>query len=469
MYAIILAGGIGARLWPMSRELYPKQFLKFNGEHTLLQETFLRVEKNIPFENIVVVAGNEHCLNIRFQAEQVSGKNKVAVLSEPAGRNTAPAIARGLFYLMGKGINDEVVVVLPSDHVIEDTEKFSRLLSEGEKAARKGYLVTFGILPDRPETGYGYIKKNSNLISEGVYQVDRFVEKPDFARAQSYLEQGGYYWNSGIFMFHMSTILEEYQKNLPQIMRSMETISPDEGNLKEVYESFESISIDYGILENSDRVAVIPADINWNDIGSWYYLYQYLPKDELGNALQGEVVNVDGKNNLVISPDKLTAVIGLENMVVINTDDALLICPQDRSQDVKQVVDMLKEKNAEQCQVHTTVETPWGNHTLLDKGPGYRIKRVVVQPGQKLSMQMHHHRSEHWVVVKGTARVDNGDKSFFLHVNESTYIPMSTRHRLENPGKVPLELIEVQNGQYIAEDDIVQIGDAHEKARVKLL
>lgn len=463
MYAIILAGGVGSRLWPMSRELYPKQFLKFNGEHTLLQDTLLRVNRTAPFNQMLIIAGDDHAVNIRMQAQQISLKEKVKLLSEPVGRNTAPAIARGLFYLLHQGLKDEVVVVLPSDHVIEDKEKFHLLLQRGENAARAGRLVTFGIKPDRPETGYGYIKKDSKKLGEGIYLVDKFVEKPDLPTAQEYLKQGDYFWNSGIFMFKVSTVLEEYKTMLPEMYKAMEKIGPHDEHLEEIYQNLESISLDYGILEKSKRVVVVPADINWNDIGSWYYLYRHLPKDKQGNVYQGEVVSVDSENNLVLSSGKLTAVIGLQNMVVINTNDALLVCPQEQSQEVKQVVDILKASNAEQYQIHSTVEKPWGSYTVLESGARYKIKRVVVQPGQRLSMQLHHHRSEHWVVVKGTAKVTNGDREFYLHVNESSFIPMSTKHRLENPGKVPLELIEVQNGDYIEEDDIVRFDDDYER------
>ena len=463
MYVIILAGGIGSRLWPLSRELYPKQFLKFNGDHTLLQDTLLRVNRTVPFSNMLIVAGNNHIVNIKMQVQQISNNEKVVVLQEPVGRNTAPAIARGLFYLLQQGAKDDIVVVLPSDHVIEDKDKFQLLLQKGEKAARAGNLVTFGIKPDRPETGYGYIKKDSTMWDDGIYLVDKFVEKPDLSTAQTYYKQGDYFWNSGIFMFKVSTILEEYKKLLPEIYQAMEKISPNDENLEEIYEKLEGISIDYGILEKSERVVVVPADLSWNDIGSWYYLYRHLPKDNQGNAFQGQIVSIDSKDNLVISPQQLTAIIGLENMVVINTDDALLVCLQERSQDVKQVVDILKARNAEQYQIHSTVEKPWGSYTYWKMDYGHKIKRVVVQPGKRLSMQLHYHRSEHWVVVKGTAKVINGDQEFYLHVNESTYIPMSTKHRLENPGKVPLEIIEVQNGDYIEEDDIVRFEDDYER------
>lgn len=458
MHAIILAGGVGARLWPMSREFYPKQFLKFNEENTLLQETLLRVNKVVPFSNIIIVTNDSHTVHIRIQASQISGEEKVTILQEPAGKNTAPAIALGLFYLLRESKDNEIVVVLPSDHIIRDKEAFSRFLLLGEKAAEDDYLVTFGIKPDRPETGYGYIKKQGDCIAEGFYRVDRFVEKPDLETAQRYLKAGNYYWNSGIFMFKVSTVLQEYRRLLPSIYEIMQGID-FENNLEKVYASLESVSIDYGIMEKSDRVVVIPAEMGWDDIGSWQYLYKSLPKDNNENVFQGNVLALDSVNSMIFSEKKLVAAIGLADMIVINTDDALLICPQERSQDVKKIFDRLKEAKAEEYQIHTTVEKPWGSYTLLEKGSRYKIKRVLVKPGERLSMQMHYHRSEHWVVVAGTAKIIKGDKEFFLHTNESTYIPMSTKHRLENPGKVPLELIEVQNGDYIEEDDIVRFDD----------
>ena len=458
LHAIILAGGVGARLWPMSREFYPKQFHKFNGEYTLLQETMLRVNGAVPYSNIIIVTNDTHAMQIRTQSAQISGEESITILQEPAGKNTAPAIALGLFYLQRENRGNEIVVVLPSDHVIRNREAFNRLLRLGEKAAEDNYLVTFGIKPDRPETGYGYIKKRDEMIGEGIYKVDKFVEKPDKVTAQQYLEAGDYFWNSGIFMFKVSTILEEYRRLLPGIYEEMQAID-FENNLEKIYASLESVSIDYGIMEKSDRVAVIPADMGWVDIGSWQFLYKSLPKDENGNVFQGNVLALDSSNNIIFSEKKLVAGIGLDNMVVINTDDALLICPQERSQDVKKIFDHLKKVKAEEYQIHTTVEKPWGSYTVLEKGPRFKIKRVLVNPGQRLSMQMHYHRSEHWIVVAGTAKITNGDKEFFLHTNESTYIPMSTKHRLENPGKVSLELIEVQNGEYIEEDDIVRFSD----------
>lgn len=464
MHAVILAGGVGARLWPLSREQYPKQLHKFNGDHTLLQETLLRVNDLVPFKNMYIVTNDTHSVNIKMQSNELSGNNDVSVLLEPAGRNTAPAIALALFFLKRKGLDDEVVVVLPSDHMVNDKDAFSQALAIGAKAASDGWIVTFGAKPDRPETGYGYIKVKKQDTGRGFYNADKFVEKPDLKTAQRYLEEGGYYWNSGMFMFTVATALDEFKRYLPTIYTAFEQADLTDSSLENLYANLESISIDYGIMEKSQRVVVVPVNIGWSDVGSWDYLYKSLPADENGNVLQGKVLSLNSKNNLIFSERKLTAMIGLEDMVVVNTDDALLVCSKEQSQEVKKIVDILKKEHAEEYQIHKTVEKPWGYYMLLEKGQRYKIKRVMVKPGKRLSMQLHHHRSEHWVVVAGTAKIINGEQEFYLHTNESTYIPMSTKHRLENPGKVPLEIIEVQNGDYIEEDDIVRFEDDYDRA-----
>lgn len=463
MHAVILAGGVGSRLWPLSREKHPKQLHRFDGEYTLLQETLLRVNDMVPLSRMLLVIGSEHAAAIEAQVRQLTGNEggEVTMLPEPVGRNTAPAIALALFHLKHQGLEEETVVVLPSDHVIRGREAFREALEAGSEAASEGWLVTFGINPDRPETGYGYIKINPREVSPGACQVEKFVEKPDLDTARSYLEEGGYCWNSGMFMFNVSAALEEFRKHLPQVYETFLNCNLKEGRLEEMYRELESISIDYGVMERSGRVAVVPADLGWSDIGSWEHLYRMLEGDENGNVLQGKVMTVESRNNLVISRDQLTALVGLEEMVVVNTGDALLVCPRERSQEVKKVVEKLQEDRADEYQVHKTVDKPWGYYTVLEKGPRYKIKRVLVHPGQKLSKQMHRYRTEHWVVVSGTARIVNGEKEFYLRTNESTFIPRETLHRLENPGDEPLEIIEVQSGDYLEEDDVVRYSDEY--------
>lgn len=477
MYAIVLAGGIGSRLWPLSRELYPKQFLKVDGEYSLLQQTLKRINNVVPALNTIIVTNNYHVENIKLQINQIFERERPVILKEPVGKNTAPAIAYGLFYIKQveqKKNGDDIVIVLPSDHLIKNNEEFIKVVKMAAKIAAQGYLVTFGIKPDRPETGYGYIKKGSEEIGEGAFMVEKFVEKPNLSTAQEYMRNDRFYWNSGIFVFKLSIILQKYKTLLPNIYNSITTVNflnimdkQNEEALKEIFDNLEEVSIDIGIFEKSSNVAVIPVDIGWDDIGNWHFMFKSLPKDNYNNVTQGDTILLDSHDSLIFSEGKLTAAIGLENMIVVNTNDALLICPQERSQEVKKVVDILKERHAEEFHIHTKVEKPWGHYSILGKGPRYKIKRLEVKPGERLSGQMHHHRTEHWIVVAGTAKITKGEETFYLHTNESTYIPMSTIHRLENPGLVPLEVIEVQNGEYIEEDDIIRFEDDYDRNDVQ--
>ncbi|MEJ2697190.1 MAG: mannose-1-phosphate guanylyltransferase/mannose-6-phosphate isomerase [Candidatus Sulfobium sp.] len=482
MYAVILAGGSGTRFWPLSREKTPKQLLRVFGESTMIQQTVERLHDSLPVENVYIVTGEKYAYDIRNQLMEVCGSDKFRMIIEPVARNTAPAVGLAAAYISRKSPK-AVMAVMPSDHIILKEAKFTEVLKKASETASKGYLTTIGIIPDRAETGYGYIKKGKSLGAGGkgrgkagekkadpdgaAFSVERFVEKPDLKKASEYVKSGDYLWNSGIFVWRVCDILEEMKKQLPGLYGGIMKIGMAIGKkneqavLEEVFAKLEPVSIDYGIMEHAGKVAVVPADINWSDVGSWRALDDIAKKDVSGNIITGNVIDVGSKNSIIYAGKRLIATVGLDNTVVVDTPDATLICDKDRTQDVRQVVDELKKKGAEELIEHVTVHRPWGSYILLEAGSRYKIKRIVVKPGAKLSHQLHHHRSEHWVVVSGTARVTVGDKSYHVHPNESTYVPISTKHRLENPGKVPLHLIEVQNGDYIEEDDIVRFDDEY--------
>jgi mannose-1-phosphate guanylyltransferase / mannose-6-phosphate isomerase len=481
MYAVILAGGSGTRFWPLSREKTPKQLLKVFGESTMIQQTVERLNDSMPVENVYIVTGEKYAYDIKNQLMEVCGSDKFRMLIEPAGRNTAPAVGLAAVYI-GKKARNAVMAVMPSDHIILKKAEFTEVLKKASGTATKGYLTTIGIIPDRAETGYGYIKKGKRLAAGGkergktggkgrhsveAFTVGCFVEKPDFKKASEYVKSGDYLWNSGIFVWRVSDVLEEIRRQLPDLYSGLMKIERAIGKkneqdvLNEVFGKIESVSIDYGIMEHARKVAVIPADIRWSDVGSWRALDDIAKKDESGNVITGNVIDVGSKNSIIYAGKRLIATVGLDNTVVVDTPDATLICNKDKTQDVRKVVDELRKKGAEELVEHVTVHRPWGSYILLEAGSRYKIKRIVVKPGAKLSHQLHHHRSEHWVVVSGTAKVTVGDRSYNVHPNESTYVPISTRHRLENPGKVPLHLIEVQNGDYIEEDDIVRFDDEY--------
>jgi mannose-1-phosphate guanylyltransferase/mannose-6-phosphate isomerase len=373
------------------------------------------------------------------------------------------------------------MVVLAADHFIRNNDRFLGILQKAAAAAEQDYLVTLGIKPDRPETGYGYIRSGERCPGpnfDGICRVQAFVEKPNLETAREYVRNGGYYWNSGIFIWKTRTLLAEIERHLPALHRGLNEIRAHIGTdreadvVRDVFKKLESISIDYAVMEKTDRAAMIPADIGWSDVGSWTALDDVSERDGAGNVIIGNVIDLDSRDSIVFAEKRLVATIGLANTVVVDTPDATLICSKDRAQDVKKVVDELKKRKAEEHLIHRTVHRPWGSYTVLEEGERYKIKRLEVIPGAKLSQQLHHHRSEHWVVVSGTARVTNGDREYDVHPNESTYIPISTKHRLENRGKIPLQIIEVQNGEYLGEDDIVRFDDdyhRHETARRKPL
>ena len=461
VHAVILAGGSGSRLWPMSRQNLPKQFLTLDGDATLLQTTIDRLSPTIVAKDVLIVTQESHA-----KGEAYHALLPYKTLFEPVGRNTAPAIALAAAYLMAEG-GDPVMVVLPADHIIKDEVRFRAHLDVAIQAAQSGKLVTFGIRPTRPDTGFGYIKAAASGNDAQVLEVERFTEKPNHATAERFLKDGDHYWNSGMFVWRASVILAEMQRYLPAAHQIVQTILAEsragvtfQQAVEKHFAAMPSISIDYGVLEKSDRVSLIPCDIGWNDVGSWQAVHEVAPKDENGNAIQGNVIAIDCKNSLIRAEKRLVAVIGVEDLCVIETADAVLISKSDQTQRVREVVDALHEQGATEHIFHTKVHRPWGSYTVLEEDPeGFKLKRIEVAPGARLSLQSHRQRSEHWVVVSGTATVTNGEEIITVYKNQSTYIPIGTKHRLENLGNEPLHIVEIQVGDYLGEDDIQRYED----------
>ncbi len=475
---VLLSGGSGTRLWPLSREAYPKQFLALVGERTMLQETWLRVAP-LATAPPIVVANEEH----RFlAAEQLRlvGVEGAPILLEPVGRNTAPAIAAAAMQALAGG-DDALLLVLPSDHVVRDADAFRAAVATARAAAEGGALVIFGIVPESAETGFGYIQIEAGHAEAGqakteqadagtVRRVRRFVEKPDAATASGYVDDGGYLWNSGMFLFLASRYLEELQRYRPGIVdavRAATDAATRDGDFvrldRDAFAAGPSDSIDYAVMERTDRAMVLPVDIGWNDVGSWSALWQVSGRDADGNAGHGEVIAVDSRDNYAYART-LVALVGVEGLVVVETDDAILVARKDRVQEVKDVVARLKAGDRSHAVLHREVHRPWGSYDSIDAADGFQVKRIKVKPGARLSLQSHRHRAEHWIVVRGTARVTRDNDVFELHANQSTYIPLGARHRLENPGVDMLELIEVQSGDYLGEDDIVRYEDVYGRA-----
>ncbi len=460
---VVMAGGSGSRLWPLSRSLYPKQFLPLAGEKTMLQETLLRLE-GLSSSNPIVICGEEHRFIAAEQLREI-GALKSKIILEPVGRNTAPAIALAAIKAVSEDENS-MLLVLAADHVIENKAAFHSAVAAAEELASMGKLATFGIVPTHAETGYGYIKRGSK--ESAGFKVSQFVEKPSLEIAKDYLTSGEYYWNSGMFMFKAKRYLEELETFRPDILIACQkAMSETEEDLdfvrikKEEFEACPDESVDYAVMEKTSEAVVVPLDAGWSDVGSWSALWEVDQKDSHGNAYRGDVIFQDTKNSLVHGGERLVATVGLEDIVVVDTKDAVLVAHKDKVQDVKTVVNQLKAEGRSEFKLHREVYRPWGKYDSIDNGQRYQVKRITVKPGEKLSIQMHHHRAEHWVVVSGTAKVRNGDKEFLMTENESTYIPVGVVHFLENPGKVPLELIEVQSGSYLGEDDIVRFEDRY--------
>jgi len=479
LYGVILAGGVGSRFWPLSRATAPKQLLEVAGPDSLLKGTIKRLSPLIPTTRIAVVTSQAQAVITRTHLSCESNNKKphkktkagpgqartkdIELIIEPSGRNTAPAIGLAALELI-KRDPDAVMAVLPADHLIKNGPVFRKTLKAAAIAAKNDTLITFGVVPTSPETGYGYIKSaasSSRKKIDGIKikKVDRFIEKPDIRRAKKYLKDGGYYWNSGIFVWKASAILAELKEHLPKVYDTLVAI--DNGSVSAAaYGKIEPVSIDYGVMERSRNVAVIEATFPWSDMGSWSSIEDVYKADKDGNILQGRVVDIGSTGSYVIGSDRVVATIGLKDMIIVDTPDATLVCPKNKAQQVKDVVNILKKKHYSEHEVHVTVNRPWGSYTVLEGGDSYKLKKIYVAPLSRLSLQMHRRRSEHWVVTSGRARVQRGEEVVELTRNQSTYIPKGVRHRLENPSEdTPLVIIEVQNGDYLEEDDIVRFED----------
>ncbi|WP_094603841.1 Alginate biosynthesis protein AlgA [Sporomusa silvacetica DSM 10669] len=460
MKLIILAGGGGTRLFPLSRTCMPKQFLKLGDSDSLLTQTVKRFLPLLKPSDIVVVTNKEYTHHVKTELA-ACGASSAHILLEPVARNTAPAIALAARFCQDElgAAADEVLFITPADHIIHPVDIFIKNVRQAVELAAQDKVVTLGIKPDKPETGYGYIQAGESLGT--AYQVDSFREKPDKETAEQYLAAGNYYWNSGMFAFTTGRIMEEFREHAPEIYQLM---SAPLGEVINTFDTMPSISIDYAVAEKSLRVVMEPLTAYWNDIGSWDAIYDVLAKDHSGNALQGDCLPIDCSNTLMLGRNRLIAGLGLEDVLVVETDDVIVVAKRGESQKVKDVVAELKARGRREVDEHTTMYRPWGSYTVLGEGTGYKMKKIMVTPGQQLSLQLHYHRSEHWIVIGGTAKVTIGEQEQMVHVNESVYIPPSTKHRLENPGRIPLEIIEVQNGSYLEEDDIVRFDDVYGRA-----
>lgn len=464
---VILAGGSGTRLWPLSRQLYPKQLIDIYNKNTMLQNTLLRLKGMENIDSPIVVCNEEH----RFMAAEQLRKIKtdpMAIILEPVRRNTAPAAVVAALKAM-EDKHDPILLVLPADHVIEKSVEFHAAVKAGKKYAQDNHLITFGIVPDSPETGYGYIKSGQMLEKDTkISTIEQFVEKPDLAAAQKYMDTGSYFWNSGIFMFKASAIIQELENHAPDIVNfCRKAITTGIQDLdffrlkRDIFETLPSDSIDYAVMEKTSKAVVVPLDAGWNDLGSFDALWQTGKKDEEFNVIHGDVLTHDVRESYISSQSRLIAAVGVEEFVIVETNDAVLVSPRNRVQDVKKIVKQLQDKKRDEAVAHRKVYRPWGSYETIDIEQRFQVKRITVKPKAKLSLQKHFHRAEHWTVVSGTAIVTRGEEQMLVKEDESTYIPIGTMHRLENPGKIALELIEVQSGSYLGEDDIVRFDDVY--------
>lgn len=475
LYGVILAGGSGSRLWPLSREMYPKQLLKLNGEHTLFQSTFCRLSYFIIPQNIFTVVNTKHSTDIRLQLNKLKDIYKktedLKIIVEPVGRNTAPAIGLAVNYILNKieedGI-DPIIFVAPSDHIIQDQQAFNDAVECGIKLAEAGFIATFGIKPNKPDTGYGYICTELNedvtKICEKALKVKEFKEKPDIETAQAYIKSNVYYWNSGMFIFKASTLLKEMELYSNDIYTLLNTIIfKEEGPIVDFndYIKIPDNSIDYAIMEKSNLITLVPLVCDWSDMGSWEAIFDVSQKDSNNNFISGNVIDFGSENSLIYSTSKLVSTIGIKDTVIVETNDAILVCDKNKTQDVKKVFNTLKSCNDNTCFEHSTVYRPWGYYTVLEKAEDFLVKIININVKAKLSLQMHHHRSEHWVVLSGIAQVIKGDKELYLNPGDSIDIPATVKHSLANPGKIDLKIIEVQRGNYLKEDDIVRFEDIY--------
>lgn len=461
-YAVILCGGSGSRLWPLSRTTHPKQLLKIGSDKTLLQETALRLSEHVEAENLLAVTHIDQKFEVKGQLADLFPRSAISVLAEPCARNTLPAIAWSVWQIYQRDPG-AVIGVFPSDHAIENIPAFHQAWQQAESVANEGYFTLLGIQPTYPATGYGYIKPGKKLDHHSdilpISEVASFVEKPDLDRAVQFVSDG-YFWNSGMFVFKAEVFLALLEKHQPDIANQLAHLD-SETDITETYQNFPDLSIDYGLAEKAEKLAVVPVDMQWSDLGSWDAIFEKLPKDDANNVVHGDVISVDTKDSIIWSDLNLVTTLGVSNLAIIQTADALLICDRKRTEDIKPLVSLVQKKHPQLAAYHPTVQRPWGSYTVMEEGPNFKIKKICVKVGAKLSMQMHSHRSEHWVVVTGTARVTNGESVSELKANQSTYIPKQHRHRLENAGEVPLEIIEVQCGDYVGEDDIIRFEDTY--------
>lgn len=476
---VIISGGVGSRLWPLSREAHPKPFIKLPDGQSLLQKTFIRAGKTENVEEILTVTNREVFFHTQDEYRAINPSIKTSYILEPNGRNTAPAIAAAALHLANSYDHKAVLLVLPADHLVQNQEGFADAVNQAVQLAQAGYLVTFGVKPNLPETGYGYLEidSSSRLLDiknseASTHRVMRFVEKPNAKLAQEYVDSGRHFWNSGMFCFSIETFLAEMSAHAPDVLEAVKesllisqlTQKAASNYIELDNHSFDrapDISIDYSLMEKSDRVAAVTCDFGWSDIGSWNALGELVEADSSGNRMIGNGVLHDTSNCYIHGEDRMIGTIGIDNLVIVDMPDALLVADRNRVQDVKYIVQQLKQKGHEVVKLHREVHRPWGSYTVLDEGENFKMKRIKVKPGASLSLQMHYHRSEHWIVVSGTAKVVNGERQFLVNANESTFIPSGHQHRLENPGKIDLVIVEVQSGAYLGEDDIVRFEDIY--------